>query len=229
MVVSNIFYFHPCLRRWSNLINIFQMGWNHQLVMCFKCFIKVTYWHYTMPLTFPQNVTPTRPRWRVVTYGSSSFIWITPMKWMKWQSKLEVFPVATRWIVSWWMSRRDFDEFDEFDVVASVDGLMGGVFCWSSKKKVNLLLKKKPSVWRSRSPNLNVDIFVYKLYTPFKSMFFFLRNFRCGSFLRVGIWNHGPRWPHWKVGCNEMLFSAELHGFWGEFQKKRRSTFFYVV
>ena len=25
------FYVHPCLGKWSNLTNIFQMGWNHQL------------------------------------------------------------------------------------------------------------------------------------------------------------------------------------------------------
>ena len=31
LVVSNIFYFHPYLGKWSNLTNIFQMGWNHQL------------------------------------------------------------------------------------------------------------------------------------------------------------------------------------------------------
>ena len=29
-MVSNIFYFHPYLGKWSNLTNIFQMGWNHQ-------------------------------------------------------------------------------------------------------------------------------------------------------------------------------------------------------
>ena len=29
MVVSNIFYFHPYLGKWSNFTNIFQMGWNH--------------------------------------------------------------------------------------------------------------------------------------------------------------------------------------------------------
>ena len=34
LVVSNIFYFHPYLRKWSNSTNIFQMGWNHQLVKC---------------------------------------------------------------------------------------------------------------------------------------------------------------------------------------------------
>ena len=31
LMVSNIFYFHPYLGKWSNLTNIFQMGWNHQL------------------------------------------------------------------------------------------------------------------------------------------------------------------------------------------------------
>ena len=28
-----MFYFHPYLGKWSNLTNIFQMGWNHPLVM----------------------------------------------------------------------------------------------------------------------------------------------------------------------------------------------------
>ena len=28
----SIFYFYPYLGRWSNLTNIYQMGWNHQLV-----------------------------------------------------------------------------------------------------------------------------------------------------------------------------------------------------
>ena len=35
MVVSNIFYVHPYLGKWSKLTNIFQMGWfNHQLGKC---------------------------------------------------------------------------------------------------------------------------------------------------------------------------------------------------
>ena len=29
-MVSNILYFHPYVGKWSNLTNIFQMGWNHQ-------------------------------------------------------------------------------------------------------------------------------------------------------------------------------------------------------
>ena len=31
LVVSNIYYFYPYLGKWSNVTNIFQMGWNHQL------------------------------------------------------------------------------------------------------------------------------------------------------------------------------------------------------
>ena len=31
LVVLNIFYFQPYLGEWSNLTNIFQLGWNHQL------------------------------------------------------------------------------------------------------------------------------------------------------------------------------------------------------
>ena len=34
---SNIFYVHPYLGRWSNLTNIFQMGWNHQLLVFNMC------------------------------------------------------------------------------------------------------------------------------------------------------------------------------------------------
>ena len=33
VVVSNIFYFHPYLGKISNLTNMFQIGWNHQLVL----------------------------------------------------------------------------------------------------------------------------------------------------------------------------------------------------
>ena len=32
-VVSNIFYVHPYLGKWSNLTSIYQMGWNYQLVV----------------------------------------------------------------------------------------------------------------------------------------------------------------------------------------------------
>ena len=37
----NFFYFHPYLGKWSNLTNIFQMGWNHQLDIFRKCFLYI--------------------------------------------------------------------------------------------------------------------------------------------------------------------------------------------
>ena len=39
VVASNIFYFHPNLGKIPMLTNIFQLGWNHQLVL----FVKVSF------------------------------------------------------------------------------------------------------------------------------------------------------------------------------------------
>ena len=41
VVVSNIFYFHPYLGKWSNLTNMFQMGWNHQLDHMLRVWLEV--------------------------------------------------------------------------------------------------------------------------------------------------------------------------------------------
>ena len=43
VVVSNIFYFHPYLGRWSNLTNIFQPGWNHQLEYIFHSLLGIVW------------------------------------------------------------------------------------------------------------------------------------------------------------------------------------------
>ena len=40
VVVWNICYFHPYLGKWSNLTNIFQMGWNHQPVEIWMIFFQ---------------------------------------------------------------------------------------------------------------------------------------------------------------------------------------------
>ena len=42
-----MFYFYPYLGKWSNLTNIFQMGWNHQLV-CYvpPCWCEKTFHKY---------------------------------------------------------------------------------------------------------------------------------------------------------------------------------------
>ena len=37
----NIFYFHPYLRKWSNLTNIFKRGWNHQQEVLYHIFVGI--------------------------------------------------------------------------------------------------------------------------------------------------------------------------------------------
>ena len=53
MVVSNIFYFHPYLGKISNLTNIFQMGWNHQLVYYTYIYILYTWVHAPLSRSHP--------------------------------------------------------------------------------------------------------------------------------------------------------------------------------
>ena len=55
MVVSNICYFHPYLGKWSNLTNIFQGGWNHQLVHLYNFDMNVLHqlkWLKTLTTSF---------------------------------------------------------------------------------------------------------------------------------------------------------------------------------
>ena len=59
MVVSNIFYFHPYLGKLPILTNIFQTGWNHQLVnywTTFKFSLQKVFHHcevYTLEVSPP--------------------------------------------------------------------------------------------------------------------------------------------------------------------------------
>ena len=58
VVVSNIFYFHPYLGKWSKLTYNFQMGWNHQLDN-FKpplCDVKITILHDVFSIVTCQTI-----------------------------------------------------------------------------------------------------------------------------------------------------------------------------
>ena len=59
MLVSNILYVHPFLIRWSNLTNIFQLGWNHQLDMIVYNCIYIYVWYWNSCLSTSANVCPT--------------------------------------------------------------------------------------------------------------------------------------------------------------------------
>ena len=48
-------YFQPCLGKWSNLTNIFQMGWNHQLVYVMNPFV-LRFWGLNPCLPSPAKM-----------------------------------------------------------------------------------------------------------------------------------------------------------------------------
>ena len=53
------FHFHPYLGKWSNLTNMFQMGWNHQPVLLCKVFFFPTRWFKEkLHLTAEKNPPP---------------------------------------------------------------------------------------------------------------------------------------------------------------------------
>ncbi len=60
VVVSNIFYFHPYLGKWSNLTNIFELGWNHQLELVDQIFVW-TVWSNRIKPRGPVNIN----RWNI--------------------------------------------------------------------------------------------------------------------------------------------------------------------
>ena len=77
VVVSIIFYFQPYLGKISNLTNIFQMGWNHQLV--FECWLKnKTVNTYQQLISHPEGVG--KAPFFVDTYVNESCIYME-MKW----------------------------------------------------------------------------------------------------------------------------------------------------
>ena len=76
-MVSNMFYFHPYLGKWSNLTNSFHMGWNHQLDMdgygvssltrpFSACLPTIHFSEAMLALGCvpPQNLTTRYPKWR---------------------------------------------------------------------------------------------------------------------------------------------------------------------
>ena len=69
MVVWPIVYFHPYLGKVSNLTNIFQMGWNHQLAQ--RCFRFLTPWQGVrqepLPRQLPQSPVDVPPAKRAET------------------------------------------------------------------------------------------------------------------------------------------------------------------
>ena len=85
VVVSNSFYFHPYLGKWSNLTNIFQVGWNHQPVYVpFEMVsFQLTFVHLlwgTLPKTNTSPLKMTGTQEETIVFQPSIFRW----HWIFW-------------------------------------------------------------------------------------------------------------------------------------------------
>ena len=89
------FYFHPYLGRWSNLTNIFQMGWNHQYIYTYIwvnwCYLHPTCRGYKNLHFFSHGRGPTWPG--MASIADPRWAWrITPqeliqgIQFMRWWS-----------------------------------------------------------------------------------------------------------------------------------------------
>ena len=58
VVVANSFSFHPYLEKWSNLTNIFQWGWNHQLHRLSECTIDAEWCHLRLKNSILSTTLP---------------------------------------------------------------------------------------------------------------------------------------------------------------------------
>jgi len=122
VVVSNIFYFHPYLGKWSNLTNISQRGWNHQLVnyryKIYDLFLHIFTYNeqffelkgtkrFSLPAYRLPNMERTLNGWSwawnldtsEVGHKTMEFFWFSPKTWTQKSSKMSFFLFGTLFIV----------------------------------------------------------------------------------------------------------------------------------
>ena len=69
---SIIFYFHPYLGRWTSLTNIFQRGWNHQLVFLYSSLLKENMKPYQIFFGFMTSLgQKNMGNWGLIRYNPS--------------------------------------------------------------------------------------------------------------------------------------------------------------
>ena len=74
VVVSNIFHFQPYLGKWSNLTNIFQMGWNHQLAWE-GTLAPVPQLPHISPIQLPRVLSQEYPTFSLWKMANGCFCW----------------------------------------------------------------------------------------------------------------------------------------------------------
>ena len=113
-VVSNIFYFHPYLGKIPILTNIFQRGWNHQLVLFFRVFdqthCKVTLrrdWSIAKKNIHGTGIFPLH---LAMKNQANVGNYTSPMDGMGWGTKIQDVSMVRngpcspcgKWQVDWW-------------------------------------------------------------------------------------------------------------------------------
>ena len=77
--------FHPYFRKWSNLTNIFQMAWNHQLACI--CLYMITIWSLVWPNLYMLFVSVDNYCWMGKVRRQSWPAWEVYEKWTREMSK----------------------------------------------------------------------------------------------------------------------------------------------
>ena len=133
MVVSNIFYFQPYLQEWSNLTNIFQGGWNHQLVsVSVTCRSKDTSHTYIIRLPFPsaefgQDVQP--KRW--MDQGEKHQCLVLPRWWVRRTYGLEFPLFGTTYLQGFLVIRIEFSQGADSKSASSCWRIVGWGEFWN--------------------------------------------------------------------------------------------------
>ena len=114
LVVSNIFYFHPYLGTWSNLTNIFQRGWNHQLEKNQQIFNMLVFLVVSASVVSYKNSLGSTMRWSKVpwplrtavealkrwNFGVGLWRLVDELIGMIWWWICGCFSMITSWLVS---------------------------------------------------------------------------------------------------------------------------------
>ena len=141
-MVSNIFYFHPYLGKWSKLTNIFQMGWNHQLGNTWK-YYQVFAWATGTLGKFgeaQEDLDISEPVLNCGFGGARSKDLLdaetNEVRWWWWWISLLV-QNGCKWIIVFYMKFSEWNNKKRYEIIISF-GVKGGllVFSFQGRKDI---------------------------------------------------------------------------------------------
>ena len=180
-----MFYFHPYLEKWSNLTNIFQIGWNHQLVY-HKSTPNVG--RYTTHQSYGHLQLPTFPRQKFAPRNFVSKPWNpTVCGTVEFHPTPEVYATtlptdsegytSRHWQLIWWKDEGWF---------------FGSFFFGRERDKINSLVRRIGGKWHRGLQLLHATfhMFAKTFKNPLNYYSFVWKSYR----LTITWMNH-PWWP----------------------------------